>query len=234
MPKGFERMVAVGGFRLPPELAEVIEAAAEGKPPYLELQSLANEGYGGDVALVIAKLWEEFYGELDFDESGDFVRDSDPEPAPATFGSSREIAYIPVPRALLRRAIRAVADLMGDPDSSTRSAPSRSAHGDADQWSRNELRRLHSSLRPGAARTALDLASARPGDWIALNAIIRKSKRQPDEARADMAALTRLAKRDFQRKSGPLQWNWGFEGHKQAHYRVDRQTAQWWNDSDSP
>lgn len=71
MAKGSQLMTEVGGFRLPAEIVDLIEADADGHPPYLELYRAAyRTGYYDNVGTFVAKLWEEFYSELCFDEGG--------------------------------------------------------------------------------------------------------------------------------------------------------------------
>lgn len=228
MPKGFDRMVNVAGFRLPPELVEVIESTSEGHPAYIELYRVATRsGYGDNVSLLVVKLWEEFYGELEFDATGDFLSESSTidNSTPQIFGSARDIAYIPVPRKLLREALRVVAGLLEPsgplPNSQTRA-------GSSEIWTDKEIRQLRETLRPGAARTVLDVGSIKPGEWLSLSEIKRAAGRTQNQARADLAALTRLVKRDFRRSSWPFDWQWGVEGDKQAYYRVGDQVARAW------
>ncbi|MEX2238320.1 MAG: hypothetical protein WEB00_12380 [Dehalococcoidia bacterium] len=229
MPTGFERMVNVGGFRLPPEMVEAIETTSEGQPAYIELYRVAYQsGYGDNIALLVAKYWEEFYGNFDFDESGEAISDSDGEgdPRPQMFGSARDVAYIPVPRNLLRKALRAVADLLEATGTVSTSRGGRAASSEA--WTDTEIKRLREALKPGAARALLDLASKRPGEWLSLSEIKTASGRNQNQARADLASLTRLAKRDFKRSAGPFDWRWGVDGDKQAYYRVSEQDASAW------
>jgi hypothetical protein len=100
-------------------------------------------------------------------------------------------------------------------------------------WTISELERLREIARPTVI-AALDLCSRAPGEWIPLRQVEQAAGRAYAEARADLAGLTMIVKRRFDRSNWPFVVQWQAGGERQQYYSIDAATAGLWLELSPP
>lgn len=95
------------------------------------------------------------------------------------------------------------------------------------EWTEQQVSRLKRGAKR-AARVALELTAARPGEWVPYSEVIEQSGRTHDQGRADMAVFSALVKKIRASKEWPIDWEQGAGGTQQVYYRMDRDFAEIW------
>jgi hypothetical protein len=96
------------------------------------------------------------------------------------------------------------------------------------EWTAEDYTRAATELRNPTALAALDLCSARPGEWVPFEDIIVASGRNPAQARGDTGALTLQIRKLFKRNSWPYEAMWAAGGTQQIYYRMTEDQAEMW------
>lgn len=121
-------------------------------------------------------------------------------------GNSDELVSVAVPRRHYSLVLRTLADAMAGEGTALRPpAPSGSkgkkGHKD---WTAEEIVRLNFLLSRPAARTMMDLACETPGQGVTFTQVVDKVGCELRTGRGDLAAMTRLIRKQFKRDNWPL------------------------------
>ena len=77
-------------------------------------------------------------------------------------------------------------------------------------------------------RAILDHCSSAPGTHVALRTVELLSGRTVFEARGELAGLTMIVKRHFERSNWPFKMDWAAGGEQQAYYTMTPSQAEGW------
>jgi hypothetical protein len=80
------------------------------------------------------------------------------------------------------------------------------------------------------AKAALDLAAKNAPSPVSIREVEKESGSNLIQVRAELAALTKVAKRLFGRKAWPMRARWGLGGEDCMYYAMDEEVAGWWLD----
>ena len=94
-------------------------------------------------------------------------------------------------------------------------------------WTIEDFQLLRQYINP-TTQAALNLCSAKPGQFVPLREVEAEAGRTRYEARADLAVLTMTVKKRLGRSNWPLEAQWAVGGEKQAYYRVTPEYAELW------
>lgn len=106
----------------------------------------------------------------------------------------------------------------------------RAAEGDASReypevpWTPEEVERLRDLTQNPMVHTMLDLCQADPGSKVSFSDLTVAADRSVGQARGDLAGLTMMVKRHFDRQNWPVLVEFNESG--QAHYRMAPELAQ--------
>lgn len=145
---------------------------------------------------------------------------------------AEEIVQVPVPRRYLDVVYRALADAMGSEAVNSDSiaveplAMARGQRGHK-QWRKSEIQQLRKLIRTATPRALLDLTTERPNERIPLTAVRERAGRTHEQARADLAGLTQLVRRHFDRDNWPVHIEYA-EGGYASYYCSSEDIARWW------
>jgi hypothetical protein len=154
------------------------------------------------------------------------------------FALRRFQAYRTVEETLLT-----VSQLYPVPDVEEFTIAPRKASKDAEQpllpeheWTEQDFVRVREITSNPTVLALLDLTAKRPGDLVSFAELMEWAARTPAQARGDLAGLTMMVKRHFERSNWPVsvQWIQDAEGKWQAHYVASRAVADAWLSSASP
>jgi len=126
--------------------------------------------------------------------------------------------------------VRDVAEFTVAPTRESKRSPKQSDFPIVD-WSASDYLRLAEIVTNSTVIAALDLCAAYPAEWIALRSVEERSRRTKHEARADLAGLTVMVKRRFERDNWPFEAGWEAAGPGQIYYRMSPQQAAMWLNS---
>lgn len=95
------------------------------------------------------------------------------------------------------------------------------------EWTIKDFQLLREHINP-TTLAALNLCSAKPGQFIPLRDIEAEAGRTRHEARADLAVLTMTIKRRLDRSNWPIEPRWAAGGENQYYYKVSPEYAELW------
>lgn len=95
-------------------------------------------------------------------------------------------------------------------------------------WTVEDYERLARVATNPTVLAAIDLCSERPTTWVSLREIEATAGRTKYQARADLAGLTVLVKKRFNRSNWPIEFGWEAGGPDQAWYRMSQNQADAW------
>jgi hypothetical protein len=98
------------------------------------------------------------------------------------------------------------------------------------EWGSEDFARLAETAK-NAVKATLDLCSESPGAWIGLRDIETRAGRNRNQARGDLAALTRMVKHRFNRSNWPFELQWEGAGPDQFAYRMSEEQAAMWQNA---
>jgi len=126
--------------------------------------------------------------------------------------------------------VRDVAEFTVAPTRATRRAAEQSDLPIVD-WSALDYHQLADVVSNPTVIAALNLCAASPGDWVSLRSVEERSGRTWHQARADLAGLTVMTKRRFERSNWPFEAGWEAAGPGQIYYRMSPEQAVMWLDA---
>lgn len=95
-------------------------------------------------------------------------------------------------------------------------------------WTDGDFRRLAEEVSNPTVSAALDLCAEAPGEWVPLREVESRAQRSPDQARGDLAYLSRMVKRRFDRSNLPFEAQSEAGGPGQYYYRMSVEEAEMW------
>lgn len=94
------------------------------------------------------------------------------------------------------------------------------------EYTQADIRLLHEQIGNPTVLKLLDLTAAKPGAPVTFQELIAEAGRGFGVARADIAGLTRLVRRELHRNNWPVSWEIGPTG--EVTYRMRDDYAGWW------
>jgi hypothetical protein len=98
------------------------------------------------------------------------------------------------------------------------------------EWSVADLIGL-GRVANATTRTILDLCSERPDSNLSLTEIVDAAGVSRAAARGQLAGLTMIVKRRFNRRNWPFVYAWGVDGSQQAFYSMAADVAERWREA---
>ena len=96
------------------------------------------------------------------------------------------------------------------------------------EWTADDFARAAAILNNGTVLAALDLCSARPGEWIPFEDVVLHSGRDKGQARGETGGFTFTLRKHFGRNNPPYEAKWAAGGGSQQYYRLGAEQARWW------
>jgi hypothetical protein len=101
-------------------------------------------------------------------------------------------------------------------------------------WTDEDLGRLAGEVNNISVLTAMDLCSARPGEWIGSEDIRTVTGREPARHRGDFGGFGVTVRNRFGRSNHPYETQWAAGGIPQQYFRVGEPMAGTWRRLRSP
>ena len=156
-----------------------------------------------------------------------------------------EIINFPVPKRYLPAVVQALAKAMEDDGARPAahhdggSTPPQAQNNGAatiDWTSVESFRNLRQRLRYPGVVTLLNLTAARPNEFISYQDVVRASKRADDQVRAELGALTKAIRRQYNVSRDEAKWpveaHWAAGGEQQYYYLMRPEVARAWIESE--